>query len=53
MDAPGVYYVTLTVHNIGSGSCPAEVILSDPQPARISLNGPLVITEPGTTGNWS
>jgi hypothetical protein len=50
---PGVYHVSITVQNIGSGPCPAGAVLSDPAPTGMSFSGPLTITEPGASGNWS
>ncbi len=50
---PGVYYVAITVQNVGSGPCPAGAVLSDPPPAGMSFSGPLTITEPGASGNWT
>lgn len=49
----GVYHVSIVVQNIGSGPCPAGAQLIDPPPSGVSFSGPLTITEPGVSGNWS
>ena len=53
MGTPGVYHVSITVQNVGNGPCPAGAVLSDPAPPGMSFSGPLTITEPGPSANWS
>lgn len=50
---PNVYIVTIVVQNIGSGPCPAGAQLTDSPPTGMTFSGPLTITEPGASGNWS
>jgi hypothetical protein len=50
---PGVYVITVTVTNVGSGQCPSGETVNDPQPIGIVYTSAPSVTESGGTAGWT
>ena len=50
---PGVFVITVTVTNVGSGQCPSGETVNDPQPTGMAYASAPSVTESGGTAGWS